>query len=310
MTLPINGLHHVTSLASDPQSNSDFFTKTLGLRRVKKTVNFDAPNVYHLYYGDERGTPGTVMTYFPFPHIAPARPGVGEVGETVFAVPKGSMGFWTERLTGLGVQGMVQTDAFGEKRLRFLGPDQDALALVEVEGDPRQGWTSGGVGTAEAVRGFRGASLRLRDAGATAELLRFMGYEERERDGSVIRFGVANGNGADIIDIETLPGAEHAEQGAGSVHHIAFSVPDRASQDEVRKALVDTGWQVTPPIDRDYFWAIYFRTPGGVLFEVATDAPGFDRDEDLAHLGQSLKLPHQHEPLRARLEHHLQPITD
>lgn len=308
MTLPIHGLHHVTAIASSPQGNSDFFTRTLGLRRVKKTVNFDDPGTYHLYYGDEQGTPGSVMTYFPFRNIGQGRPGVGEVGETAFSIPKGTLGFWRDRLAAQGVRGLVETEVFGEKRLRFLGPDGDGLALTEVDDDPRRGWTHE-VPEAEAVRGFRGATLRLRDEGATGELLRFMGYDKRDTDGSVTRYGLT-GNGADIIDIETLPGAEHAEQGAGSVHHIAFAVPDRAAQLEVRKALVDTGYQVTPPIDRDYFWAIYFRTPGGVLFEVATDEPGFTRDEPADQLGQSLMLPTRHEPLRDRIEAHLTPITD
>ncbi|MCZ0962666.1 ring-cleaving dioxygenase [Paracoccus benzoatiresistens] len=302
MSLPITGLHHVTSLASDPQANSDFFTRRLGLRRVKKTVNFDAPDVYHLYYGDAQGRPGSVMTYFPFPHIARGRPGTGEVAETVFAVPPGSLGFWKDRLGG------QDETSFGETRLRFRGPDGDRFALVETD-DPRQGWT-GAVDGDHAVRGFRGATLRLRDKGATAELLRFMGYEAEASDGNLTRFRLPDGNGADIIDLETLPEAAAARQGGGSVHHVAFSVPDRAAQDQVRKAIADTGYQVTPPIDRDYFWAIYFRTPGGVLFEVATAEPGFARDEPLDQLGQSLKLPRQHEHLRAKLEQHLEPIKD
>ncbi|MDB6453689.1 VOC family protein [Falsirhodobacter sp. 20TX0035] len=309
MTLPIHGLHHVTAIASSAQGNSDFFTRTLGLRRVKKTVNFDDPGTYHLYYGDGQGTPGSVMTYFPFRHVGQGRPGLGEVGETAFSVPQGTLGFWKERLAAQNVQGLVETEAFGEKRLRFLGPDGDGLALTEVAQDARTGWT-GTVPEAQAVRGFRGATLRLRDEGATGELLRFMGYDRLGTENGVTRYGIPNGNGADIIDIETLPGAEHAEQGAGSVHHIAFAVPDRAAQLEVRKALVDTGYQVTPPIDRDYFWAIYFRTPGGVLFEVATDEPGFTRDEPADRLGQDLKLPTQHERLRDRIEAHLEPITD
>ena len=309
MTLPIHGLHHVTAIASSAQGNNDFFTRTLGLRRVKKTVNFDDPGTYHLYYGDGQGTPGSVMTYFPFRHAGPGRPGVGEVGETAFSVPQGTLGFWKDRLAKQDVKGLVETEAFGEKRLRFLGPDGDGLALTEVAGDARTGW-GGIVPDAEAVRGFRGATLRLRDGAATDELLRFMGYDRIGTEGGVVRYGVANGNGADIIDIETLPDAEHAEQGAGSVHHIAFAVPDRAAQLQVRKALIDTGYQVTPVIDRDYFWAIYFRTPGGVLFEVATDAPGFTRDEPADRLGRDLKLPTQHERLRDRIEAHLDPIAD
>lgn len=301
MSLPINGLHHVTSLASDARVNNDFFTNTLGLRRVKKTVNFDAPDTYHLYYGDAAGTPGSVMTYFPFAHMMPGRAGTGEVGETIFAVPEGSLGFWAERL---GSDDHVTR--FGETHLRFAGPDGDRFSLVE-SADARQGWT-GAVGSDEAVRGFKGASLKLRDGGATGELLRFMGYEVEATEGAVTRYRVPNGNGADVIDLEVLPGTPLARQGSGSVHHIAFSVPDRAAQDLVRKAIADTGYQITPPIDRDYFWAVYFRTPGGVLFEVATAEPGFDRDEAPEHLGEALKLPRQHEHLRAAIEAHLEPI--
>jgi glyoxalase family protein len=304
----IKGLHHVTSMAADARQNNAFFTQKLGLRRVKKTVNFDAPDVYHLYYGDETGTPGSVMTYFPFPNIGKGQPGIGEVGTTVFSVPEGSLGYWSERFAKEGVKGISATEAFGEKRLAFSGPDGDGFALVEHKGETRQPWTDGGVPADQAIRGFHSASLRLRDGGATEELMKFMGYQEIDRSGNIARLAVPNGLGADVIDIETLPGAPIARQGAGSVHHIAFSVENRAKQLEVRKALMDTGYQVTPVIDRDYFWAIYFRTPGGVLFEVATNEPGFDRDEDTKHLGEALKLPKQHEHLRAALERQLQPI--
>ena len=307
MLTQIKGLHHVTSLASSATENNDFFTKVLGLRRVKKTVNFDAPDVYHLYYGNEEGTPGTVMTYFPFPNAARGRPGMGEVGTTAFAVPKGTLDAWAERLGTFEVEGLNRETRFGEARLLFHGPDGDGFALVETE-DDRAPWTGNGVSDDIAIRGFHSAAMRLRDDGATAELLKFMGYEEAGTDGGARRFVMPGGNGADAIDVEVLPGAGQAAQGAGSVHHIAFAVENRARQIEVREALRDTGWQVTPVIDRDYFWAIYFRTPGGVLFEVATNEPGFDRDEDTAHLGQALKLPAQHAHLRATLEKHLEPI--
>ncbi|WP_134681716.1 VOC family protein [Paracoccus ravus] len=303
----IKGLHHVTSMAADAQENNDFFTGKLGLRRVKKTVNFDAPDVYHLYYGDEVGTPGSVMTYFPFPHIVRGRPGSGEVGDTLFTVPKGSLGFWKERLTAQGVTGLKDEVLFGEKRLRFAGPDGDGFALVEKEGDPRAAF-AGTVPTDEGIQGFHGVSMRLRDQGATAELLKFMNYEPIDKQGNVTRFAVRDGNGADIVDLETLSDAAPARQGAGSVHHVAFAVENRAAQLEVRKALMDTGYHVTPVIDRDYFWAIYFRTPGGVLFEIATNEPGFDRDEDTAHLGEALRIPQQHEHLRSQIERILPPL--
>jgi glyoxalase family protein len=304
----IKGLHHVTSLASDAGRNNAFFTHTLGLRRVKKTVNFDAPEVYHLYYGDGAGTPGSIMTYFPFPGIGRGRPGTGEVGTTAFSVPAGSLEFWKKRLAG-SADGLQEDERFGEKRLRFAGPDGDGFALVETKDDRRAPWTEE-VDADHAIRGFHSVSLRLRDDGATAELLRYMGYREIEANDGVTRFGIEGGNAANRIDIETMPDVAAAEQGAGSVHHIAFAVPDRAAQLEVRKALTDTGYRVTPVIDRDYFWSVYFRSPGGGLFEIATNEPGFDRDEDRAHLGEALKLPTQHEHLRAFLEGHLQPIAD
>ena len=270
----IKGLHHVTSLASGAQSNNDFFTKTLGLRRVKKTVNFDAPDVYHLYYGDGTGAPGSVMTYFPFPNAARGRPGVGEVGTTVFSVPTGTLDEWQTRLASLGVQGLDRETLFGENRLKFDGPDGDGFALVEQADDDRTPWTGNGVSEDLGIRGFHSASMRLADDGATGELLKFMGYEDLGTDGDTRRFAVADGTGANTVDIQTLPGAAHA----------------------------------APVIDRDYFWAIYFRTPGGVLFEVATNEPGFDADEDTAHLGEALKLPPQHAHLREKLEQYLEPI--
>ena len=303
----IKGLHHVTSLASGARQNNDFFTNTLGLRRVKKTVNFDAPDVYHLYYGDETGTPGSVMTYFPFPNAGRGRPGAGEVGTTVFSVPKGSLKAWTDRLSALGVEGLAAGSRFGDPVLSFSGPDGDGFALVECD-DDRAPWTGGGIHEDIAIRGFHSATMRLKDNDATAELLNFMGYGKVDKDGSVTRFAVPDGDAASIIDIEAVPDAPHAQQGAGSVHHIAFAVENRARQLEVREALMDTGYQVTPVIDRDYFWAIYFRTPEGVLFEIATNEPGFDRDEDTAHLGEALKLPSQHAHLRERLERILEPI--
>ncbi|WP_417584272.1 VOC family protein [Pelagibacterium sp.] len=306
----IKGLHHVTSMSRDADANNRFFTDTLGLRRVKKTVNFDEPSVYHLYYGDEQGTPGSVMTYFPFPHIIKGRPGIGEVGETQFSVPEGSLAFWKARFAEKGVNGVLSDEAFGENRLRFTAVDGDSFALVEAKTDTRVPWTGGAVAGEEAIRGFAGASLRLGDSGPTEELLKFMGYEHADTSKGIKRFVIPDGNGADTIDLHTLPNMPRGDLGAGSVHHIAFAVENRAAQNAVRQALLDTGYQVTPVIDRDYFYAIYFRTPGGVLFEIATNEPGFDRDEDAANLGEALKLPAQHEHRRAWLETHLPEIKD
>ncbi len=310
MIKDIKGLHHVTSMAVDANTNNQFFTETLGLRRVKKTVNFDAPDVYHLYYGDEVGTPGSVMTYFPFGDMPRGRSGAGEVGVTEFAVPKGSLPFWSDRLSARGVSGLAESTAFGEARLGFDGPDGDGFALVESEPHGRSAWTTGDISDEAGIFGFRGARFRLRDIDATGELLTYMGYQKAERDGDVTRYLIEGGNAADTIDLEHVPrAAPTASQGAGSVHHIAFAVENRAAQLRVREALMQTGYQVTPVIDRDYFWAIYFRTPGGVLFEIATNEPGFDRDEDTAHLGEALKLPARYEPHRDKIEAVLPPIA-
>ena len=305
MLTQIQGLHHVTSMAGDARANNDFFTRTLGLRRVKKTVNFDAPDVYHLYYGNGAGTPGTVMTYFPFPNIAKGRAGAGEVSVTAFAVPRGALDYWRDRLAAANAGPLGDNTRFGERRLDFTGPDGDAFALVETDSDMREPWTGAGVPEDVAIRGFHSVSLRLRDSAATDKLLRFMGYAPVDNAGGIERLAVADGNGAGVVDLEAVASADPARLGAGSVHHVAFAVADGAAQLDVRKALVDTGHAVTPVIDRDYFRAIYFRTPGGVLFEVATNDPGFDRDEEPAHLGEALKLPSQHAHLRAYLEEHL-----
>lgn len=306
----IRGIHHISAMARDGVANNAYFTRTLGLRRVKTTVNFDEPSVHHLYYGDRNGTPGSVMTYFPFPHIIAGRPGTGEVGETAFAVPEGSLSFWTRHLSKAGVAGIVADTRFGEKRLRFRGVDGDHFALVET-GDPRPfARAAAYIPLDAAIGGFWGATLRLRASGPTEELLNLMGYAHADTAGGIRRYVLANANGAGIIDIETLPNMERGTLGAGSVHHIAFSVPTEADQHAARAALADAGYQVTPVLDRSYFRSIYFRTPGGVLFEIATETPGFTVDEDIDHLGAALKLPAQHEHLREKLETLLPAIKD
>ena len=228
------------------------------------------------------------------------------VSTTAFSVPKGSLPFWEERLTGRTPS--LREGRFGEARLRFDGPDRDDLTLVETE-DNRTPWTESGIDADTAIRGFHSVELALSDIAPTAELLRFMGYEETGTDGAVTRFSMPNGNGANFVDL-LQSDAPEAGQGAGSVHHVAFAVADRAAQKEVQQALEGEGFQVTEQIDRDYFWAIYFRSPGGVLFEVATGEPGFDRDEERGALGEALKLPDQHAHLRERLEATLEPISD
>lgn len=305
----IRGLHHVTLMARNAARNNWFFTEALGLRRVKKTVNFDEPSVYHLYYGTEVGAPGTVMTYFPFPHIARGRKGSGEVGLTAFSVPKGSISFWQRRLANYGVTKLARDFLFREERLIFHGPDDEELALVECD-DTRAPWIGCDVPPEVAIRGFHSVQIRLADPRDTAQLLQRMGYREKDRQrgqSGITRFEIIteSSNGADFIDLATDADGPPAREGAGSVHHIAFAVDDRAAQAALRQTLIDAGERVTPVIDRDYFHAIYFRTKGGVLFEIATNEPGFGRDEDLHELGQSLQLPAQHRHLRASLEQSL-----
>ncbi|MEO1001429.1 MAG: VOC family protein, partial [Pseudomonadota bacterium] len=304
MTSPVTGLHHVTAIASDPQANLDFYAKALGLRFVKKTVNFDAPEVYHLYYGDEAGAAGTVMTFFPFPRAARGQAGAGQAVLTQFAVPPGALPFWDARLPGMGAQRVAKETVFGAPRTVWQDPDGLLFALVEGP-DARAPWTGAGIEADVAIRGFLGVTLAVRDGtGISAILEDIFGYlrgaEVPLGAGTLTRF-VKDGP-AGIVDLHVDPALPEGIEGAGSVHHVAFSVPDRAAQAEVQAALAATGLRVTPQIDRDYFWAIYSRVPGDILFEVATEEPGFTADEPLAELGTALRLPTQHEGKRARLE--------
>jgi glyoxalase family protein len=301
----VNGLHHVTMFAGDPRVHDAFYREALGLRRIKVTVNFDAPDVYHLYYGDRLGSPGTAWTSFPFgARAGRGKRGAGEAGETAFAVPPGSLDAWAERLGGFGPA--RREERFGEGRLAFEGPDGESLALVERD-DPREPWAEV-VGADMAIRGFRGVTLALRDEGPTRAVLEAMGYEEAGSEGSVLRMRVAGGNAADVIDLDVQPGAAPAQAGAGSTHHIAFSVDDDEHELRLREIVSGVGMRPTPVIDRDYFHSVYFRTPGGVLFEIATNNPGFARDEAPESLGTALKLPRQHEHLREALRGHLEPL--
>ncbi len=307
--LEIRGLHHVTLLASNAQANSNFFTKVLGLRRVKKTVNFDAPDVYHLYYGNDVGSAGSVITYFPFLNVAQGKAGTGETGLTVFSVPTGALEFWRPRLTALSIETSVD-ELFGEKRLYFSGPDLERLALAESETDIREPFEVADIPYDAAIRGFHSACLILKNGAATASLLELMGYKLTGHDGHVGRYTMLDGNGANSVDINVQPDLPKAVQGAGSVHHLAFAVENKSVQLNAYQILVDANYQVTPVINRDYFSAIYFRAPEGILFEIATNTPGFAIDEEPAHLGEMLKLPAQHEHLRSKLEKTLAPIID
>lgn len=310
MAHPVNGLHHVTAIASAPQANLDFYAKTLGLRFVKKTVNFDDPGTYHLYYGDERGHAGTCMTFFPWMKLPRGRAGTGEVGLTQFSVPEGALDFWRGRLAAHGITDVENETVFGEARIVFSDPDGTRLALVERAGDNRAPWLADGIGEAVAIRGFRGVTLVLRKEGPTAALLTgHMNYELAGSEGALSRYTSKGDSLAGVVDIVTAPELPSADQGAGSVHHVAFAVPTIADQAAIRADLARAGIRVTEQIDRDYFMAIYFRTPGGVLFEIATEEPGFTVDEPLDSLGQSLRLPSQHAHLRPQLERSLPPLS-
>jgi glyoxalase family protein len=302
--MQINGIHHVTAIAGPARRNLDFYGRVLGLRLVKKTVNFDDPGTYHLYYGDAAGQPGTILTFFPWEHAAPGRLGVGETQETVFRVPEGAIGYWTHRLVAHGVPHDAPVKRFGETVLSFRDPDGMRLAFVGlpgIEGEPA--WESD-IPAEHAIRGFHSVSLLLADAAPTAAILTdVFGFAEVGREDTLIRYraeGAALGN---VVDLRVAGGFLPARQGAGSVHHIAFRAANDAAQEEMVARLAQNhGIRTTEQKDRNYFRSVYFREPGRVLFEIATDIPGFAVDEPAASLGQALKLPAGLEAQRARIE--------
>ena len=309
--LPILGLHHVTAIARDPQKNVDFYAGLLGLRWVKKTVNFDDPGTYHLYYGDGQGSPGSIMTFFPWPGARLGRQGTGVVEATAFSVPTGSLGFWSQRLTDHGVEASEST-RFGHELLRFRDDDGLILELVASSdaGDERPAWTGADVPEVHAVRGFDGVTLRLADVEASRALLvELMGFREVEQAGNRTRLESGDGGSGTWVDLLHDPSAPRALGGAGTVHHVAFRNADDPSQEEWRQFLACHLVAPTDVKDRQYFHSIYFREPGGVLFELATDPPGFAVDEPADQLGRELKLPPWLEPSRNRIEKVLPALT-
>ena len=298
-----NGLHHVTAYAGDPARNVDFYTRVLGLRLVKRTVNFDDPTAYHLYYGDGAGSPGTVLTFFPMAHAAPGRAGIGETQETAFAVPRGSIGWWTHRLVAAGIRHEAPVQAFGQTTLRFRDPDGTMLALVGVDDGVGLAWTGGDVPAEHAIAGFHGVTLLLAEAAPTAAILTdVFGFVETSREGSSIRFANGAGLGGHVT-LRAVGEFLRGRPGAGSVHHIAFRAADDSAQAAMVQRLEQAhGMQVTEQRERNYFRSVYFREPGGVLFEIATDIPGFAIDEPAESLGQALKLPQGLEMHRDRIE--------
>jgi glyoxalase family protein len=296
------GLHHITAIAGDPRRNVQFYQDVLGLRLIKKTVNFDDPGTYHLYYGDENGTPGTILTFFPWANAAPATVGAGEATGTSFVVPESSLASWMQRFTELNVPHAVPERRFDETTIAFSDPDGMTHQLVAradaAPGDDR------------AIRGFGGITLRSRHPDKTATVLTIMGYHKGATEGMITRWHAGDGAAvlADVIDVEDASALPSGRSGAGTVHHVAFRATDDAAQDAMRNALIAAGMNVTDQLDRNYFRSVYFREPGGVLFEIATDSPGFAVDEPLANLGETLMLPEWLEPRRAAIEASLPPL--
>ncbi|WP_027133126.1 ring-cleaving dioxygenase [Geminicoccus roseus] len=300
-----HGIHHVTAIAGPARRSRDFYVGTLGLRMVKRTVNFDDPTTYHFYYGDEAGSPGTIITHFPWEHVAAGRLGTGETEETVLRVPEASIGYWTQRLLEKGVRHETPARRFGQTVLSFKDPDGMRLALAAVRGiENEPGWSGGEVPAEHAIRGIHGVSLLLDDDAATGAVLTdVLGFEPVGREGSLVRFQVPGNPIGGIVDIHVAPGFLPARMGGGSVHHVAFrAVDDQAQAEMVRKLAQTHRIQTTEQKNRDYFRSVYFRAPGHTIFEIATDIPGFATDEPAEALGSSLQLPSFIRSRRAEIE--------
>jgi glyoxalase family protein len=307
----LTGLHHITAISSDVRRNMQFYTQVLGLRFVKKSVNQDDTGTYHLYYGNYAGSPGTALTFFPWAGLARGRPGKGQAYATAFSVPEGSLPFWQQRFASLKVTASPVETRFGDQVLSFQDHDGMRLELVATgEIDPRPPTPSPDVPAAYAIRGFHSSTLALAESHPTASVLvHQMGYRLLQETDHRTRYTIADGGPGTYVDLLTDPAIPRGLNGAGTVHHIAFRTPDDASQASARETLLNGALQVSPVIDRAYFKSIYYREPGGVLFEIATDQPGFAIDEPLETLGQKLSLPPHLEPYRVEIEASLPKLT-
>lgn len=308
----ILGLHHITAIAGDAKSNFDFYSKVLGLRFIKKTVNFDDPGTYHFYFGDEVGSAGTILTFFPWgAGIQQGRKGSGMATEIGYSVPKGSLDFWQKRFEQYNVIYNKPAEKFGEKYLTFLDPDGLKLELIESKTDDnRKAWETDEVKADVATKGFHNITLTLNNIKPTAAILTdIFGYKLIDQDVNRYRYATDAVENAAIVDLVELPEEKRGLNANGTVHHVAFRVPNDEVLMKFREKIEEYGLQITPQIDRQYFHSLYFREPGGVLFEIATDNPGFTVDESLEELGQNLKLPAQYEPQRAAIEEHLVKIN-
>jgi glyoxalase family protein len=298
MSIKTSGLHHVTAIGGDPQRNADFYLRTLGLRLVKTTVNFDDPGTYHLYYGDQSGKPGSLMTFFPWKNAPRGRHGTGQATTTSFSVPEASIGWWKQHLASGGVETSQIRNADNEDMLTFHDPDGLELALVaHPQGDPRDPWDTALVPAEHAIRGLHSVTLSVSKEDATAGMLTDgLGLDFSSQESNRLRFSAGEGGPGALVDVLVTPDAPHGLVAAGTVHHVAWRAPDEPTQAAWREELVDKGVHVTSILDRQYFRSIYFREPGGTLLEVATDSPGFAIDEPLLELGRALKLPPWLEP--------------
>jgi len=304
MNNQILGLHHITAIANNAKINHDFYTNILGLRLVKKTVNFDDPGTYHFYFGNETGDPGTILTFFPWEGIGKGKTGVGMATGIGYAVPAGSLTFWADRFNKYNVTQGEISESFGEQLLPFQDPDGLNLQLiVPAKNDERKAWETGEIKSDTATKGFHSVVLTLKNIKATAEILTdIFGYRLLKQEGNRYRFITDAIETASIVDLVEMPDGATGISAAGTNHHIAFRVKDEAAQMEFREKIISKGLNITPKINRDYFYSLYFREPGGVLFEIATDNPGFATDETVDTLGSSLRLPKQYEPARAKIE--------
>ncbi len=304
------GLHHVTAIASDPKRNIAFYTQVLGLRLVKKTVNFDDPTTYHLYYGDYAATPGTLLTFFLWEGLPRGRAGNGMVGTVAYAVPADALDFWRGRLRANGVTA-ADAPRLGENAIAFTDPDGLSLELVgTAEPDPRPPAPHPEVPARYGIRGFHSVTLRAGTGERTAWVLtQDMGYQVVAQDGSRARYTPETSGPGTLVDLRIDPDDLPGRSGVGTVHHVAFRTPDDASQRQAHAELTTRGFGVSPIMDRCYFHSIYYREPNGVLFEIATDGPGFTIDEPLDQLGGSLRLPPWQEDSRAKIEAALPPLT-
>lgn len=310
MSQPIlSGIHHVTAIASAPQRNLDFYTRTLGMRLVKLTVNYDDPGTYHFYFGDELGQPGTILTFFPWPGARQGRQGTGQTTRTSLAVPVESLDYWRNRLEQTGV-GFEEETRFGAHVIAFADPDWMTVELIGTEGaTPGAAWSSGEIPEEYAVRGVHSVTLSETNVERTARLLtEKMGFRKTQEEGNRSRYEVGEGGAGATVDLLHEPDAPQGTTGAGTVHHIAFRTPDDANQIAWRELLNTVGYHVSPVMDRQYFQSIYYREPGGVLFEIATDPPGFIADETPETLGTSLRLPEWLEPRRTVIEQMVAPL--